>query len=668
MRVVGRILAALVALVAVAVGIAAAAIVALVVLIEVDALRKPLASLASSALGRDVDIGGDLDLDLGWHTRLRVREVTVANAQWAEPPQMLALDEAAVAVSLSSLWRWELIIPEVVVQGAQVHLVRNESGDANWQFGPPAPDAPEQSSEEPARLSVPYVRTLRIEDTLVAYRDGQSDNDIELRLEPFVMEMQGEARDIRIRSQGQYQDRPFTLDVSAGSFARLAETTKAYPIDATLELAKMRAHVDGNLVEPLALAGVDVNLKAEGENLADLYPLAGLAVPPTPPFAIAGHLTKTGQTWRLESLDGTLGESDLRGMLAVDLSGKRPMLMADLESKEIRFKDLAGFIGAEPASEDPEPKSDGVLPDKGFEPKQLLAMDADVAFRGASVQAPGLPISDMVAEVSLQDGTLRLQPLELGVGDGLVRIFLSVYGTQDPVHVDLKSFIRRVDLKAVLRGTGYAPGSAGNLGGRIEISGNGTSVAEMLGTADGTALVVMSDGQMSSFFIELIGLDVFETLGVAISPGAESVPIRCLVGNLDVEQGVVTPRALVLDTTDTNIVGKGKVDLGQEHVDLTFIPYAKDFSPLTMRAPISVAGPLASPTIFPNPTGLGADTVLDKVLNAIATPIMGLLPPFDTEVGEDTACADMVKEAEKQADGNPGEGASERPADGGGAN
>ena len=50
-------------------------------------LRGPLASYASHELQREVTIG-DLDVDLGWITRVQLDEITIANASWSADQRM----------------------------------------------------------------------------------------------------------------------------------------------------------------------------------------------------------------------------------------------------------------------------------------------------------------------------------------------------------------------------------------------------------------------------------------------------------------------------------------------------------------------------------------------------------------------------------------------------
>ena len=109
----------------------------------------------------------------------------------------------------------------------------------------------------------------------------------------------------------------------------------------------------------------DLTLALAGKNLAGLYPLIGIAIPDTPPYALDGRLTRTREgkntTWHYDRFTGKVGDSDLGGDAAVTSGGPRPFLKADLLSKRLDIEDLAGFVGAAPQpaeSSNPELRAD----------------------------------------------------------------------------------------------------------------------------------------------------------------------------------------------------------------------------------------------------------------------------------------------------------------------
>jgi uncharacterized protein involved in outer membrane biogenesis len=326
-------------------------------------------------------------------------------------------------------------------------------------------------------------------------------------------------------------------------------------------------------------------------------------------------------------------------------------MKGDLRSNKLDFADLLPAVGA-PRTPQPDgevqtsDRPGKVLPDKHIDLTRLRAMDADVVFRSDRIVTTMIPLDRFDASLTLQDGTLRLQPVRFEIGKGAVDLYMSLYGAQEPVAVDIDAHVKQINLKDLLRKTPFVEESAGIFGGRVKLASNGTSVARILGNADGQVSIVMAGGQMSLLLVELAGLDIAEALGLIVS-GDKPTPIRCLVADLPASDGMFQAEPIVLDTGDTVIVGSGTINMKNETLDLTMTPYAKDFSPLTLRTPISIDGTLANPAPFPDPAGLGNETLGQKIINAILTPVLGILPPFDTEVGEDTPCVNLVERAKR---------------------
>jgi uncharacterized protein involved in outer membrane biogenesis len=210
--------------------------------------------------------------------------------------------------------------------------------------------------------------------------------------------------------------------------------------------------------------------------------------------------------------------------------------------------------------------------------------------------------------------------------------------------------VQQVDLKRLLRGSAFVEESAGLFSGEAKVSATGASVADVLGSATGDVALIMEEGRISHLLVELAGLDVAEGLGLAIE-GDKPVPIRCIVADFAAQQGLFTSRALVFDTTDTAVVGGGTIDMGNETLDLRLEAHPKDFSPFTLRTPVSIEGTFNEPEIFPDPTGIGVETTMQKVLNAVVTLVKGLLPPVDPGEGGNAACGPLIDQAQKATSG-----------------
>ena len=152
--------------------------------------------------------------------------------------------------------------------------------------------------------------------------------------------------------------------------------------------------------------------------------------------------------------------------------------------------------------------------------------------------------------------------------------------------------------------------------------------AEILASLNGDIRVHLRDASLSHLVIEAAGLDIAQALGLVFG-GDKSLPILCNVIDLDVVNGVATPRAFVMNTRDSTIFVDGTVSLKTEAVDLRAVVSPKDFSPLTLRSPIHVRGTLGDPKVSVEAGKLVGKTGAAVLLGILVTPLAAIVPFVD---------------------------------------
>ena len=619
------------------------AIVLLVLLWDWNWFKGPVERVVEARTGRTLVIGGDLDVDLGRTTTVRADALRFANADWSDSQTMASADRLEIQFEVFPLlFRQEVRLPEIRLVKPILRLETNpDGGAANWDiaFGDGGDGPP------------PQIRRLWVEEGRLRFLDVPGQTDIDVRLSS--RESRGgedAAPAIVIEGGGNWTRNAFTLEGVAESPLALQDTDKPYRIDLRARAGATRAHVRGSLVAPLQLRDFDLQFALSGRNLADLYPLVGVALPDTPPYALDGRLTRDApsNTWHYDAFTGKVGQSDLGGSAAVTLGGDRPALKADLVSKRLDFDDLAGFVGGTPDADgealDPElvareqalAAKGRVLPETPYDLTKLRSMDADVRLRAQRINAPNLPIDDMDAHLLLEAGLLRLDPLNFGVAGGNIRSTIRLDARQDTIDTRLTASVRRIDLGGLFPPDTLIGDAVGRIGGDINLAGTGNSIAAMLGSANGDVAVGMGAGRVSNLLVELAGIDIYEALKYLIG-NDKQIPVHCAFADFGVQKGVMESRALAFDTTDTIIIGEGTISLRDEQLDLLLRPRPKDRSILALRTPLTIDGTFADPGFRPDLGRLGLRGALAIALGSI-TPPAALLATLELGGGEDSRC------------------------------
>ncbi|MBA2491662.1 MAG: AsmA family protein [Gammaproteobacteria bacterium] len=515
----------------------------------------------------------------------------------------------------------------------------------------------QQIADSSEQTALTFIRSLIIKDTRLAYVDPGNDMDIELSMR--TTETANGAEPIMINGTGRYQGEAFSLNVGAGSLLRLLEEIRPYPVEARAEVAQTIARLKGDVTRPLDMKGLDLNLSISGPNPSRLEKLAGLPLPDLPPYEIEGELFRDEGAWRLQGFEGAVGDSDLAGEIEVQtLRDPRPLIVADLVSRRLDLDDLGGLIGAAPdtgkgetesgkqeVESDTETRSKTVLPRDPIDLSALSAIDADVTFNGERVET-GLPIDDLRIEAKLDDG--RLAPLDFGVGGGRIESRLRLDGSARPVEAAMKTEISRVNLKELLRGSGFAQKSVGNIGGRANLKASGDSIADLMATLDGQLSLIMSGGKFDSLLIELAGLDAAQAIGDLVGD-VEAVPIRCAFTDLQARDGQVDFESFAIDTVDTLFSGDGDIDLDEERIKFVVAPHPKDLSLFSFRTPLHMTGRFSNLAFYGEYSEMAAQAATAVAMGLVATPFAAIIPFIDPGDGENSPCKALLDDAENES-------------------
>jgi uncharacterized protein involved in outer membrane biogenesis len=612
-------------------------------LFDWNMLKGPIERQASLVIGRPFHIKGNLAVDLSLTPRITMDKLTLGNLPGATDPDMATIDRLDFRVKLLDLLRGKVVLPNVTVTAPRLLLEKNRRGESNWQFRTVDPDA----------IQWPQIKALTISDGTLTYRNPVTRTDMVVAVRSGDRNADARVAPLEIDGKGRYTGNAMVISGRVESPLALENTARPYRIDLRAQAGDTHATASGELLGPLQLHGFDLKFGLAGPDMALLYPLMGIVTPSTPPYHLTGRLTRVGKIWNYDKFTGRVGDSDLSGDVSIDTSGKRSFLRADLFSKRLDFDDLGGFVGAPPqtgagetASEAQKQKSAElhasarVLPDDEYHLDRLRKMDADVKLRAQHIVAPSLPVEAMTAHLFVDDGLLRLDPLNFRVAGGEVNSRIRLDARQNVIASTANIQARGLKLPELFPNAKLTENSVGRLGGSLNLAGNGNSVARMLATSNGDIGLVMGSGRISNLLLEYAGIDIEEALKFLIG-GDKTVPIRCAFGDFDVKQGVMTTRKLAFDTTDTIILGEGTIDLRNERLDLVLKPRPKDHSLFSLRAPLVVDGTFKDPSLHPDAKVITLRGIAAVVLATLAPPA-ALLPLFETGPGKNADCGAMV--------------------------
>lgn len=434
----------------------------------------------------------------------------------------------------------------------------------------------------------------------------------------------------------------------------------AATVDATASLGNTRLSADGRIGDIETFRAIDLTVAVAGPDPADLLDTFGLPPISLPPYDIRGRLQREEDVFRVVGLDGRFGESDIEGDLAADLGQDPVAITGDLASDRLEFDDLSGLIGLPSASAD-DPgvtaeqqqeaedyaADDRLLPDVPIDSDAWRGLDLDVRYQGRTVNAPNLPIENLNAHIVTRDGWLTLDPFQADIAGGNLRANVSLDGSRTPSAGDFDIEVSNLRLNEFMKRFGFEDEALGTLDGRAQLQATGGSVRDLAATADGRIALTMQGGSINRIIPEAGGLDIAQGLGNYIrslnQADGPRVPIRCFIADFVVEDGVMQARTVLFDTPEDKLTLDGTIDLGEEQLDLMFHAYPRDASIGSSRMPISIEGPIKSPTISPAP-----GYVENRTLGWVLSPLAAVFPFVELGMEDDHPCRGVVDRVEEQ--------------------
>jgi uncharacterized protein involved in outer membrane biogenesis len=181
----------------------------------------------------------------------------------------------------------------------------------------------------------------------------------------------------------------------------------------------------------------------------------------------------------------------------------------------------------------------------------------------------------------------------------------------------------------------------GALDAEFDVRGSGGSTGQILSTLNGRFDLTLRDGTLSHLATEAVGLDVAQGLGLIIS-GDRPLPLRCARIQATARNGIVRTDRGVIDNSDSTVRLAGELNLKDESLALVATARPKDFSPLSLRTPITVRGTLAQPRIGIEGGKLASKVGVAAALGAALGPLAALIPLVDLgrkEAGDPCAAA-----------------------------
>ncbi|MEO8081202.1 MAG: AsmA family protein [Caldimonas sp.] len=521
---------------------------------------------------------------------VHLAHVEIANAPWADSTEPFAkVAEVVAVVSWRSVSERRPVLALVVLRDGNVDLERQADGLRNWRLRDP-------EDRGPGRIKVLSLQAERLR-LRVAHRGIELD----LRMSASAaadekpMAGSGEAMPLHVAFDGEWRGLALAGSVATGPILTFYQTSQTFPLRGTARAGHVELQAEGHAGDIFRAPRLDVEAVLNGSSLAGWERFLGHHYAVAKGFRLTGHGVADERRYAVDGAAGKVGDTDLAGDLAYVHGGERRSVSASLKSESADLDDLLWLLGRN-RSDAAEGAAKALAPStKPFALDRAREFDARLAYSARRLHAARLPaLQALTLKAVLDDGTLTVSDLDLGYADGHATGRLVFDAKSAPAAADADLELHGVRVEDLFTSVKSPPRLTGALRAGLHLKSRGTSTADLLANADGTATASLSGGSVSSLLDAEMGLEGGKIVRSLLS-GDEALALPCAALALDIRGGTGRIRDFVLDSANTRTTGRGTIDLRERTIDVVLTPTPKRPGLFELERSIRLQGPLAHP-------------------------------------------------------------------------
>lgn len=653
-------------------------------LYDTEDLEKTIADEVAVQTGRELSIDGELNFSVFPWLAVEVNDLRLSNADGFGDRPFAHIRQARVGVALMPLFRNQLVVDEITLDGLDLSLVVNARGENNWtdlsdggESESVRMDQDLTAQDTPSEFSTQRVAGLNIRNARVEFQDQQTGTHYLLSDFSLQTGALGDGKPVPLNLTLLFADlaADTRMGVNLATTVAIDQEAERYTFD-EVELAVAFEASDA----PAALAmrirapriGVDLvaqtlQIESFTAQLAELDidgTLSASNILDDPAFSgslsVAGFSpVKLMQALQMEAPVTADPDALQRARLSTAFAGNS----SSIELNDFEFElDQSKFTGAMRIRNFDRPRIgfdfavDEIDIDRYLEPATDQADPADVAMpreelqgqdvqgtlRAGKLRLAGVNFSDAELGLSLHDGKLRLNPITADFYGGTYSgdITLDSSGAVPVLSLDEK--VDSITFQQLIADLVDNESLSGVARGHIRLTGRGASSNEVLRSLNGDLGLTLTDGALE-------GINIWHEIrrGWALYKGLEpppDEPNRTVFSRMhlaaSVADGVVTTRELVGELPFLTVNGNGTIDLGQSSVDLGLVATIRNAPELAQdplaadlrgkQLPFRISGPLDDP-------GFAVDwkALLQSEATEMLLDKLGLSPDAPVDDGAD---------------------------------
>lgn len=551
-------------------------------------------------------IGGDLEIDPGLITRLRMHSVSLQGPDTSGRPALFKAQRVDVDLDLWSLIQGPTHIARIFLLEPRLALMVNQDGSTNWE-GLIGTD----NSKDRTRID-----TVVLESGRIALCDKSRAAGLTARIQSLQTQP---AQPISLRAEGVGWPLGSSSPQGRGGTCEVPPRFDGHESVALQLDLKPLPESGSRYAGSFSLTGSDPYILQQWLDLPVLRPGR---------FRLSSHFSLSLPKLHFNQLQAQVGQSDVAGSLVLTLpqDNQLGIVSSDLHSQRLVWGD---FMTS--GQQDSTAHETDLLTRL-----QQLNWKADIQYSADELQLSQAHFQQVELAANLNDQRLQLKGVKGRGGGGDLTGQFTLNTADDPARAHLNFDLRGVELQKLLAGTDAGHEIAGKVAGSVDLESEGSSKEQLLQHTRGEVRFIMQDGRIDQLLVEKLKLDLSEIALLKLSDGTSITPIECAVAPIDVHAGIAETRKTILSTAAATLHVQGEVNLANQQANLTVLTGESDHADFEPDTVIDLSGPIEHLNVNVRDSGMGGELAGAIALGALVNPLAAVLPMLDLQESDDS--------------------------------
>ncbi|MCG6939491.1 MAG: AsmA family protein [Gammaproteobacteria bacterium] len=417
---------------------------------------------------------------------------------------------------------------------------------------------------------------------------------------------------VALHLDGRIEGETIKIDFKTNRLLEFFDEVPKLDVDLAASIADTDIKLTGTINLPIATGQYKLDLSLKGKDLEKLNPVIDTDFPAFNHFSLSGTLIANEKGYILKSDRASIGETKLQASIVIDTTSLKPDWTINLSSRELQLKDFAFYdleskqasftnVKISTKNENAKPYLEPLrtLQATVADPDMylILTLNVDKLLSGKDVLGKGR------FRLHLRDNAISLEnaDIELPGGRVIASILFQIEDSEARGHAKLN--IDKLDYGITTRL--FKPDSQvdGIISIRTDLELAGRDFTRLLDKATGQLdIAIWPRNTKPAKLLNLWATNLYLVLLPELKKKESKV--NCLVGLMNLNEGIMKEEFFAIDTTKLWIYGNFNVNFRQEHVKLSLFPRSKTARFFALESPIRAQGSFSDIDLAVNPVDL----------------------------------------------------------------